>query len=467
MLRSTLTSATVVVIVSILTSCSGPIRPSNPYDGLARTYEPGSPGFDAQVQPASDGRVRGLQVDVSTPALTLVFGRSGPRLAARIEWLVRLMRADGRQVLEERTHRETLIRENAVAPTIFERSSFSTFLEASPGRYIIEIVLEDLSSGKTERKELVFDLPARDRSLIVTDLRLENRSGDPIVELLVPDSTVTRKVVLYLTGNVQRAALLRYSVVLLDINDMEPQPPFWQGPRIGFTGLNPAPFSVRDTVASENRVVQRGPLRRIMFSVPSVGMGTYRASVEIEDLQTEGDPPVTTLSRFFIVRRPNYPRLEGYDELISPLIYLAEASEWEALESSIGTGDARREFDHFWGLRTQDRSLASSTVESYFSRVEEANLRYGGVKEGWKTDRGMVFIILGEPLFIEPTRDAEVWYYSYDGGQGERSFIFSRVRREDVPEVVEEFLLERSFEYERFWRGEINRWRTGAVSGSG
>jgi hypothetical protein len=112
----------------------------------------------------------------------------------------------------------------------------------------------------------------------------------------------------------------------------------------------------------------------------------------------------------------------------------------------------------------QDRSLAARVVQTYFSRVEEANLRYSTFREGWKTDRGMVYIILGEPLFIERTLESEIWYYSYDEGRGERTFVFNRVWREEAPEIIEEFRLDRSFEYERFWRAEVSKWRAGNVS---
>ena len=453
-----------VVVLAGIAGCSGPLGTSGPYAGLSRTYEPGTPAFDAQTRPSNEGGARGIRVDVSTPELTLVFRRSGTDLAARIEWLVRLMRADDRQLIEERTYRDTVVREGISVPSLFTRAAFSTFFEAAPDRYLVEVVLEDLSSGKTERKELIFELPARNQPLLATDLRLESADGRPIVELLVPESDARRKVSLYVTGNVQRPALLRYSLFRLETDSSAAQSPYWQGPGSGFAGLNPPPLFAADTLAVERRVVERGPLARIEFAVPPVDQGTYRVEVAIEDLETEGDPPAIELSRYIIVRRSNFPLVEGYGELIPPLIYLADASEWETLANAAAEADAREHFDAFWGRRMQDREVAARVVHSYFSRVEEANLRYSAFKEGWKTDRGMVFMILGEPLFIERTIEAEIWHYSYEGDRGERSFVFNRVWREETPEVIDEYLLERSFEYERFWREEVSRWRTGAIS---
>ena len=105
--------------------------------------------------------------------------------------------------------------------------------------------------------------------------------------------------------------------------------------------------------------------------------------------------------------------------------------------------------------------LARATLRAYFMRVEEANLRFSVIKEGWKTDQGMIFILLGEPLFIDRSPDREVWYYSFDDGRADESFTFIRNQRSSLPEILRPFRLQRSSDYESFWRREIQRWRTG------
>ncbi len=463
MCTSIVRSLAVTACLGVLAACSGPQTPSKPYAGLARAYEVGIPTFDAQVQPAFEGGERGLNVDVSIPELSLVFRSSELRLVARIEWLVRLLSADGGQVLGENTHRETIYRDADSAPALFGRTSFSAFIKAAPGMYRIEIMLEDLTSGKSERKELIFELPARNEPLIATDLHLENQDGRPLVAIHLPDTLERANAVFFLTGNVSRPAILRSFVARLDAYGTPAQSPYWQGPGTGFAGISAPELTVVDTLATEERVVRRGPLSRVSIPVPLGDVGTYRVEVMIEDLQIEGGPPAVELSRYFIIRRSGFPRVEEFDELIPPLIYLANSTEWEFLESSIATADARRAFDSFWGRFMTDRSVATNVVRMYFSRVEEANLRYSEFKEGWKTDRGMVYIILGEPLFIERTLESEIWYYSYDEGRGEHLFEFHRIWRENAPDMIDEYTLERSFEYERFWRGQIDRWRSGVA----
>jgi len=102
-------------------------------------------------------------------------------------------------------------------------------------------------------------------------------------------------------------------------------------------------------------------------------------------------------------------------------------------------------------------------VSTFYNRVEEANLRYSDTREGWKTDRGMVYILMGEPLFVEQTLEAETWFYTYDEGRVERTFRFFKTARSELPDILQTFTLERSFDYEPFWTHLVERWRKGEV----
>lgn len=451
----------IIVVLCALGACSGPMPASGPYAGLSGSYEPGLPSFDAQIQPGVSGSSRGLQIDVSVSEFSLVFRSVEDQLGARIEWLIRLLSSDGRQVLEEQTRRQDLSRSAGTNPSLFRHLSFSSFMEAAPGRYRVHIQLEDLNSQKLESKELLYDLPSRNQPLIATELLLENADERPLISLAFPDTVRPGKAVFHLTGNVSRAARINFNVLSLDIDSSAARTPYWQGPGSGFSGISPAEYPVTDTLFFEQRSVRRGALRRVAFDLPLSPIGAYRVDAAIDDLQTEGERPTLQRSRYYIVRRASFPRLETYMDLIPPLVYLADASEWEVLREAMYSDGARNEFDSFWGRRISDRRIASNTVRGYYSRVEEANLRYADFREGWRTDRGMVYIILGEPLFVERSLEAEIWYYSYSGERGERSFVFHRVYRSNTPQIVEEYKLDRSFEYERFWRGEIDRWRRG------
>ena len=65
-------------------------------------------------------------------------------------------------------------------------------------------------------------------------------------------------------------------------------------------------------------------------------------------------------------------------------------------------------------------------MNEYYYRVHVANQRFSGHRDGWRSDRGMIFVIYGEPDAVEEhnmeidTKPYMIWYYY----SVNRSFIF-------------------------------------------
>jgi GWxTD domain-containing protein len=91
------------------------------------------------------------------------------------------------------------------------------------------------------------------------------------------------------------------------------------------------------------------------------------------------------------------------------------------------TAEGKREYLHtYWQEREQEKPGAA---DQYFARVAEANRRYSYLKRaGWRTDRGRVFILYGEPdqtyqnYGAADLPDHEVW--QYDQLEGGCIFVF-------------------------------------------
>ncbi len=87
----------------------------------------------------------------------------------------------------------------------------------------------------------------------------------------------------------------------------------------------------------------------------------------------------------------------------------------------------------FWIKRDQDPSTRKNEYrEKYLASVEYANKNFGGFQDGWKSDRGRILLIYGEPDEIErspfsnETKPYQIWkYYSIQGGV---EFIFADKR---------------------------------------
>lgn len=104
-----------------------------------------------------------------------------------------------------------------------------------------------------------------------------------------------------------------------------------------------------------------------------------------------------------------------------------EIDSWKKMNTEAG----RKEFlINFWNKKNKDSGLEGNIYQKeYFRRVELANQRYNTLqKAGWKTDRGRVLIMYGEPSEIETHPDEpdmkpyQVWkYYEIESGV---NFIF-------------------------------------------
>ena len=79
----------------------------------------------------------------------------------------------------------------------------------------------------------------------------------------------------------------------------------------------------------------------------------------------------------------------------------------------------------FWKKRDTDISTPENeALREFITRIDESNKRFGTMsKIGWKTDRGRVYILNGEPNEIErfpnqmDTKPYEIWHYNdIEGG---------------------------------------------------
>jgi len=128
--------------------------------------------------------------------------------------------------------------------------------------------------------------------------------------------------------------------------------------------------------------------------------------------------------------------------------------------------ELKRRFDAFWAERVPNRQAAANLLARYYERVEEANVLFTSHKEGWKTDRGMIYIVFGPPAYVENRFNRRDWYYYERGGIVSRAlppFIFQRSSAYGLSGMFDHYILQRSERYEEEWRRRRDQWRDGRV----
>ncbi len=146
----------------------------------------------------------------------------------------------------------------------------------------------------------------------------------------------------------------------------------------------------------------------------------------------------------------DYPRFEKVESLADPLIYVCTKQEFDRVK--LAKGD-KKAFDKVILSITGDVGRAKTFMRSYFKRVESANQLFTSYKEGWKTDRGMIYIIFGMPDEVYAFTDREVWTYKK---QFDISFNFTKSSTIFDPD---NYVLIRDKKYTEKWYEVIDLWR--------
>ncbi|RIJ37098.1 GWxTD domain-containing protein [Pontibacter oryzae] len=159
-----------------------------------------------------------------------------------------------------------------------------------------------------------------------------------------------------------------------------------------------------------------------------------------------------------LVLAGNYPQVTRAEELIPPLIYLTTSQEREELMQA---KEPKAAVDNFWlsvgGSERQGRAL----IKEFYSRVERANKLYTAHKAGWATDRGMVYIIYGQPSSISQVGPNITWIYRESETAPYIKFVFTKKENNFTENYYE---LIRRREYEDSWYSTVAKWRAGKIN---
>jgi GWxTD domain-containing protein len=153
-----------------------------------------------------------------------------------------------------------------------------------------------------------------------------------------------------------------------------------------------------------------------------------------------------TLLRTF----PYYPKQKVLQELTFSMQYILNEPEKKALKNST---NLRESFNSFWLKTYSTQFRARNAIRYYYNWVEQANNFFTDFKQGWKTDRGMMYIVYGGPDEVYRSDSKEEWFY--DDGPG---FEFSIISTFFSPRT---YSLRRNIDLESLWYKSIASIRRG------
>ncbi len=116
---------------------------------------------------------------------------------------------------------------------------------------------------------------------------------------------------------------------------------------------------------------------------------------------------------------------EEIDLLFSQSKYIATSNEIDEYNKITELEGKRKYLYEFWKKRDPDSSTPGNEFyNKYFSRVKASNQKYSTIsRAGWRSDRGRIFIMYGDPSEIErypnqiDSKPYEIWHYNeIEGG---------------------------------------------------
>jgi GWxTD domain-containing protein len=156
-----------------------------------------------------------------------------------------------------------------------------------------------------------------------------------------------------------------------------------------------------------------------------------------------------------------YPFVTLKKNLGPPLRYLTTNEEYAKIDVE-DPNDMKFAADRFWLGQAGTVDRGKLLVSTYYNRVEAANMFFTSYIEGWKTDRGIIYVILGPPTEVNRNEFQEYWIYGDANSSLNHVYTFTRLKN---PFSDNDYSLTRSNSYRYGWGQAIEAWRNGQVYG--
>jgi GWxTD domain-containing protein len=127
--------------------------------------------------------------------------------------------------------------------------------------------------------------------------------------------------------------------------------------------------------------------------------------------------------------------------------------------------------DEFWIKCANNVDKARELIRIYYTRVQYADMYFTSYKEGWRTERGMIYLIYGPPDKVYKSIDGESWGYRkpiVKSTWGTRyivkeEYLYFNFKKKESIFTNNDYYLSRSETLVSFWAQAVACWKKGIV----
>lgn len=365
--------------------------------------------FELLNYSASDSAKTRVDLFINMPFDKVKFIKYGETFKAEYGITASFFAEDKKTLLAERVWSEKIETKN-FEQTISSKNanvSLKSFLVPAQNVFV-RIVVEDKDTRKEYAAEQFFVVRKFESPISVSDILIVNSSkSENVGRTIVPNISKT------ITTDL--AAL----PVFYEIYLKKPEKLF-----IRYNIIGPDEKAVYSRIFDVELPAGRSQMY-YEFDSLAFTAGDYNVVVTINDDEYNLAASVNKSFASLLVGLPFI--IKNLDKAVDQMIYIANASEIDVIKEGKTYQERLESFLNWWKKKDPtDNTQENEVFNEYYRRVEYANRNFTHYTEGWRTDMGMVYIILGAPSNIDrhpfdyDRKPYEIWeYYELN-----RRFVF-------------------------------------------
>ncbi|WP_440999178.1 GWxTD domain-containing protein [Fodinibius sp. SL11] len=439
--------------------------------GIDYNYKSGYPEFRSSAfgfVDENEGPVLEITTDIIKGSLVYTSNRKDDSLSAEVAVDIQITDLDGEQNIEAKRITRQIITSDKSITHSREIEYIPYRLPVPPGNYEIAVTVQDLNSNQKLTQTSSAYIPApQQQDYTLSEIQLFGKQNKDkqwtqisgyhvsnavdslrfMFQVISPQSdnplTLDTRLVSFASDTSLPRAITRNN---------------YSSSNIEYKGID---FNKEMELQSNRRVLTDYSSVFIEFKFANQDRGNYRFEVTATKENEDGEEIFK--GRSFGIKSENFPAVESVRELARPLYYLMGRGDHEKLMSISDDDSLKQAIDRFWLKNIGNKSKAQQVIAQYYTRVEEANKRFSNFKEGWKTDRGLIYILFGEPFHTRDRLRQLIWYYSYNTEDPRYRFFFEQPKLNNKFYPFDHYLLDRNSYYHNILYSQRSLWLSGRI----
>lgn len=466
----------VFTIAAIAVACSG-----SKHTNIERAAENNNDSYynDEEVGPELRMSAMGflnedgegvISVTADIENRSLIFKHLDGKTTADIEHTITVIETEMQQIMDTHTASKTIENDrysHLISPNV---TRYEKNIDVPPGNYKVFFTVTDKTSDRESVRDIDTSVPDPKEEIIsLSSVQIFSKNSEesakgyePVTSYDISAENDSIRFLMQVTNNrPEESLILRSRLVRFESDTSAARLVSFSNYSVSSLPYKGIDYREEEGLEQTQRKLDQQGVVMIEFNFKRPERGNYRFVVTAEGADGEEE---LFRGRDFSVKGKNFPRVKNSRELAEPLIYLMNEREHKELISIEDPDTLKEAIDRFWLENIGSLSRARRVISLYYERVEIANMQFSSFKEGWKTDRGMIYILFGPPMRVERWLNAQQWLGSTYGSRDTRyNFLFQRTRERNNYFPFDNYILQRSQGYHTYQYQQIQLWLTGNI----